>query len=151
MKCYHHPDRDAVATCNECGRGLCQECASLYATPFCSDCTISIATKYKKELENFYGSCGFMIVLISLVFAVVYMGVSPLLALPAGATMGFSIVGCVMLFSGAGKRARKKEIVRTVYKVETLRSGVPPFDEPNFSLFSDFQRKKPKDEDNKKA
>ena len=28
MKCINHPDRDAVANCKTCGRGLCQECAS---------------------------------------------------------------------------------------------------------------------------
>lgn len=26
MKCYYHSDRDAVATCQQCGRGFCQEC-----------------------------------------------------------------------------------------------------------------------------
>jgi hypothetical protein len=27
MKCYYHPDRDAVAQCSECHKGLCSECA----------------------------------------------------------------------------------------------------------------------------
>ncbi len=27
MKCYVHPDTDAVATCTECGKGICSECA----------------------------------------------------------------------------------------------------------------------------
>lgn len=27
MKCYHHPDRDAVGVCRACGRGLCSACA----------------------------------------------------------------------------------------------------------------------------
>jgi len=26
MKCYYHIDRDAVATCGACSRGLCMEC-----------------------------------------------------------------------------------------------------------------------------
>ncbi|SRR5258708_4708200 len=25
MKCFYHPDRDAVAICKNCNRGLCQE------------------------------------------------------------------------------------------------------------------------------
>jgi len=27
MRCFHHRDRDAVAACKSCGRGLCPECA----------------------------------------------------------------------------------------------------------------------------
>lgn len=27
MKCYNHYERDAVAICKNCGKGLCKECA----------------------------------------------------------------------------------------------------------------------------
>jgi hypothetical protein len=27
MKCYYHPERDGVAVCKACGRGVCLECA----------------------------------------------------------------------------------------------------------------------------
>jgi hypothetical protein len=27
MKCYYHPDRDAVGSCKACSKGLCPECA----------------------------------------------------------------------------------------------------------------------------
>ena len=27
MKCFHHPDRDAVGSCKTCGQGFCPECA----------------------------------------------------------------------------------------------------------------------------
>jgi hypothetical protein len=27
MRCFHHRDRDAVAACKNCGRGLCPACA----------------------------------------------------------------------------------------------------------------------------
>lgn len=52
MKCYHHPDRDAVAACTECGRGLCKECASFYARPLCSECAVSKALQIKQNLEK---------------------------------------------------------------------------------------------------
>lgn len=45
MKCYYHPDRDAVGTCLDCGRGLCQECIDKYSAPICSDCNL-------KRLQN---------------------------------------------------------------------------------------------------
>lgn len=28
MKCYKHPDRDAIAVCVVCGRGVCEDCAT---------------------------------------------------------------------------------------------------------------------------
>lgn len=39
MKCINHPDRDAVANCKTCGKGLCQECASkITPIPQCIPC-----------------------------------------------------------------------------------------------------------------
>ena len=34
MECAHHAGRQAVATCNRCGKGLCSECADrVYSVP----------------------------------------------------------------------------------------------------------------------
>ncbi|WP_363282590.1 B-box zinc finger protein [uncultured Porphyromonas sp.] len=30
MYCYRHPDRPAVALCQDCGRALCHECESFF-------------------------------------------------------------------------------------------------------------------------
>lgn len=38
MKCYNHPDRDAIAQCGSCGKGLCEECAKKWNPPICDDC-----------------------------------------------------------------------------------------------------------------
>ncbi|MGI9526719.1 MAG: hypothetical protein ACR2MS_06395 [Weeksellaceae bacterium] len=38
MNCYNHPTENAVATCQDCHKGLCTACASLYEFPICSDC-----------------------------------------------------------------------------------------------------------------
>lgn len=38
MKCYYHPNREIVATCTECGKGLCKECASKWEPILCDDC-----------------------------------------------------------------------------------------------------------------
>lgn len=40
MNCYYHPDRQAVAQCVDCGKGLCQECAgpNTKKVPLCPDC-----------------------------------------------------------------------------------------------------------------
>lgn len=38
MKCYNHAERDAVAACAECGKGLCRECADRWAPPLCEVC-----------------------------------------------------------------------------------------------------------------
>lgn len=38
MKCFNHVDREAVATCQSCGKGLCRECASKYRPCLCDEC-----------------------------------------------------------------------------------------------------------------
>ena len=38
MKCFYHPDRDAVGQCVECSRGLCSECAGKWEPPHCDNC-----------------------------------------------------------------------------------------------------------------
>ena len=38
MKCFYHPDREAAATCKDCGKGLCQECAAVYSPCSCPEC-----------------------------------------------------------------------------------------------------------------
>lgn len=37
-KCFNHPDQDAVATCQKCGKGLCRECAAKYMPCMCDAC-----------------------------------------------------------------------------------------------------------------
>ena len=38
MKCFNHEDREAAATCQRCGKGLCRECAGKYTPCLCDDC-----------------------------------------------------------------------------------------------------------------
>ena len=38
MKCYNHPQKDAIAQCSDCGKGLCEECATKWKPPTCDDC-----------------------------------------------------------------------------------------------------------------
>lgn len=41
MKCFEHYDRDAVATCVDCGKALCPECAGKFTIPLCNQCSSS--------------------------------------------------------------------------------------------------------------
>lgn len=45
MNCFFHEDQVAVATCQDCGIGLCKECASKYTPALCPECA-------KKRVEN---------------------------------------------------------------------------------------------------
>ncbi len=38
MKCFNHEERDAVGTCQSCGKMLCKECASKYKPCMCDEC-----------------------------------------------------------------------------------------------------------------
>ena len=54
MKCYHHPDRDAVAYCSQCGRGLCGECSDRYNPILCGGCAEKIAGIQLNEEIEYY-------------------------------------------------------------------------------------------------
>ncbi len=38
MNCYNHHNDPAVATCIDCGKGLCNNCAHKYNIPICDNC-----------------------------------------------------------------------------------------------------------------
>lgn len=50
MNCYQHIDRVAVAQCTDCGRALCQECASKISPPLCPDCARQYSHSIKSEM-----------------------------------------------------------------------------------------------------
>ncbi len=50
MKCANHPELDAVATCVDCGKGLCSDCTSAYEFPICESCNAGRVAGEKKEL-----------------------------------------------------------------------------------------------------
>ena len=56
MKCYYHPERDAVAECVECSKGLCNECADKRNPPTCDGCGVSeydVAVYKLKKIKKF--------------------------------------------------------------------------------------------------
>ena len=77
MKCYNHPDRDAVATCSECGVGLCRECADKHNPILCDRCfenacqEIEDEYRYnlKSDIRGFYFTVLIGIALIWLFYA----------------------------------------------------------------------------------
>ena len=54
MKCFYHEDRDAVATCQGCGKGLCKECASAHRPCYCPECwdDMQLKIQAKKWASN---------------------------------------------------------------------------------------------------
>lgn len=56
MKCFVHVERDAVGTCQTCGKTLCQECAMKYTPCTCDGCIVlqenDKRAKYKNSLVN---------------------------------------------------------------------------------------------------
>lgn len=49
MKCFNHPERDAVATCQKCGKGLCQECAAKHTPCLCDSCAAQAQQDQKTQ------------------------------------------------------------------------------------------------------
>jgi len=82
MKCYNHPEIDAVGLCKSCGRGLCHECVSEVGTSISckSRCESDVAainellqrgrTAYQKASGTFIRS-GIFILLLGAVFLII--------------------------------------------------------------------------------
>ena len=52
MKCYNHPNQDAIAQCVDCGKGLCQECETRWDPPICDSCQNSRANAELASLNR---------------------------------------------------------------------------------------------------
>lgn len=52
MKCFYHQKKDAVGTCQNCGKGLCKECAGKYTPCLCDDCAVNIKLIEENEKEQ---------------------------------------------------------------------------------------------------
>lgn len=52
MKCFNHPDREAVATCQKCGKGLCRECAEKYTPCMCEPCAEKTQRDQQQQAQN---------------------------------------------------------------------------------------------------
>lgn len=52
MKCFNHPERDAVATCQKCGKGLCRECAEKYTPCMCDACAAQAQKNKQQQAIN---------------------------------------------------------------------------------------------------
>lgn len=115
MNCYYHPERPAVAQCVDCGKGLCQECASMNAKsiPVCPSCA-------KRRLrKGIFMDLTYLIVLIIVyiigyhvgmntekhenlgyMFVAIWTGLglmSGKFEVPFGAAFCFQTAGCMML------------------------------------------------------
>jgi len=53
MKCFYHPDRDAVSTCSACGRAVCKECQYITGShPICRNCRGHKVSTHKANTVN---------------------------------------------------------------------------------------------------
>lgn len=52
MKCFNHPEREAVATCQKCGKGLCRECAEKYTPCMCAPCAAQVQRDRQQQAQD---------------------------------------------------------------------------------------------------
>lgn len=52
MNCYFHPNEPAVATCKECGKGLCRACAGKYDPPLCDACFEKLIQRHENKVRR---------------------------------------------------------------------------------------------------
>ena len=52
MKCFNHTERDAVATCQKCGKGLCKECAEKHTPCMCDSCAAQVRRNKQQQAKK---------------------------------------------------------------------------------------------------
>jgi hypothetical protein len=52
MGCYKHEDRKVVATCKNCGKFMCKECANKYESKLCEDCESERVAKNARQYQQ---------------------------------------------------------------------------------------------------
>lgn len=52
MKCFNHTEREAVATCQKCGKGLCKECAEKHMPCMCDTCAAQTQRDQQQQAQN---------------------------------------------------------------------------------------------------
>lgn len=52
MKCYYHEKKEAVGTCQGCGRSLCKICIDQYESGLCESCEIKRRKSEEEEKLN---------------------------------------------------------------------------------------------------
>jgi len=55
-RCYHHPSKDAVVQCSECGKGICKDCYDMYGdskTALCFNCTEEAVKEHAADIAAF--------------------------------------------------------------------------------------------------
>lgn len=52
MKCFNHTEKEAVATCQKCGKGLCRECAEKYTPCMCDTCAAQVQQNKQEQARN---------------------------------------------------------------------------------------------------
>jgi len=87
MKCYYHPEADAVATCTDCGRAICQSCAvNVAGKLLCQQCLAAGTTVRGRAVESVPTN---PLAILSLV-----LGILGLLGCACGGSIGGILFGC---------------------------------------------------------
>lgn len=94
MNCYNHPETTSVATCIDCGKGLCKECASIYALPICNQCNAARVSNDKNIIKGKY--------IPSILCAIlgVFFGLLASSNIPWGISKIIVMLFCAYLFAG---------------------------------------------------
>ena len=50
MKCFYHPDLEAAATCQRCGKGLCHACAAKRSPCLCDECASILQSEREEQI-----------------------------------------------------------------------------------------------------
>ncbi len=137
MNCYFHPDQVAVATCQDCGIGLCQECASKFKPALCPSCAEererAAEKNYQKAKKKHLQSAKEVFlypVIWGAVIAVIIFVVSLIIDFPMDMAISCAIIGFFAKFgwNATATSLDSESIISFIFHiVASVVLGVPMF------------------------
>jgi len=73
MNCFYHPETPSVATCIDCGKGLCISCTSNHTKPICKQCNSSRRSNEIKSIRKDFIQVFLGGILITYVYHSIYL------------------------------------------------------------------------------
>ncbi len=108
MECSFHPAQEAVSSCDNCGKSMCQHCLeAAYPNDFgktlCPECTKEYLNKVYRHLKSQNAKLIFLAILKTIIYAI-GMGLIVYWHMMESANLLYVIIGMLICgFSGIGK------------------------------------------------
>ena len=99
MKCFIHGDKEAIAVCKECGKGMCSNCSAYTGhSGICPECTLSSLTAQRyEEARTRTGAivCSVIMTILAIIF--LFIEGLAIIALAPAIVIGICVIRTIVI------------------------------------------------------